>query len=87
MNWRNTLRYSVLRAVLNIPDRTQAKNDAWVQGIIDQGASVYVASPQTETNLWDFANNRETIFARELNQLRNAGYTQAGDYLKPSGAK
>jgi hypothetical protein len=70
-------------SVLDIPNWTLAKNDAWVKNIIDQKATAYLASPQTRATLWDAANNRMTVFARELQQLTSAGYKQAGDYMVP----
>jgi hypothetical protein len=72
-------------SILDIPDWTLAKNDAFVQNIIDQRATVYLGSPQTEATLFDAANNRMTVFARELEQLKAAGYKQAGDYMLPPG--
>ena len=68
--------------ILDIPNWTLKKNDAWVQGIIDSRAKVYIGTPQT---LWDAANSRPTVFARELEQLRAAGYKQVGDYMHPPG--
>lgn len=71
--------------ILDIPNWTLKKNDAWVQGIIDSRAKVYIGTPQTPKTLWDAANNRPTVFARELEQLRAAGYKQVGDYMHPPG--
>lgn len=71
-------------SVLDIPDWSLAKNDAFIQKIIDQRATVYLGSPQTEATLWDLANNRMTVFARELEQLKASGYRQVGDYMHPS---
>jgi hypothetical protein len=69
--------------ILDIKNWTLAKNDAWMANIIDKRASVYLASPQTNATLWDSVNNRMTVFARELDQLRKAGYKQIGDYMHP----
>jgi hypothetical protein len=44
---------------------------------------VYLGSPQNRATLWDAVKNRETVFARELRQLKEAGYTQVGDYMVP----
>ncbi|MEU6275237.1 polymorphic toxin-type HINT domain-containing protein [Streptomyces populi] len=55
-------------------------NDRWIQGIIDSSKPVYVASP-TEGNLT--VGGRPTVFARELRQFNEAGYTRSGDYLLP----
>jgi RHS repeat-associated protein len=71
--------------ILDIPNWTLKKNDAWVQGIIDSRAKVYIGTPQTQKTLWDAANSRPTVFARELEQLQGAGYKQVGDYMHPPG--
>jgi hypothetical protein len=55
-------------------------NDRWIQGVIEARQPVYVASP-TEGNLT--AGGRPTVFARELRQFSEAGYTRSGDYLLP----
>ena len=69
--------------VLDIADWTLSKDDAWIQSIIDRNGVVYVASPQNSATLWDAVNARPTVFARELEQLLNAGYEWASDYLLP----
>jgi len=69
--------------VLNIPDWTITKNDAWVNAVIKNKQDVYVASPLTHRNLWDAANGRQTVLARELKMLTGAGYKWDGDYLRP----
>jgi RHS repeat-associated protein len=69
--------------ILDIKDWTLAKNDAFINKIISEKAVVYLGSPQTKSTLWDAANNRMTVFARELQQLTAAGYKQIGDYLVP----
>jgi len=43
-----------------------------------------LGSPQNKGTLWDAANNRPTVFSRELDQLNAAGYKQVGDYMLPS---
>ncbi len=55
-------------------------NDAWVQGGIDARRNFYLGSPETADNLWDAVNNRPTVMAREIQQLRKAGYVRQGDY-------
>ena len=70
-------------SILDIPDWTLAKNDAFIQGIIDKRGTVYLGSPQNAATLWDPVYNRPTVFARELAQLKAAGYTQSGDYMYP----
>lgn len=58
-------------------------NDAFIQGAIDARQTVYLASPTTEANLFNAVAGRATVFGRELQQLFEAGYTRAGDYLVP----
>jgi hypothetical protein len=69
--------------ILNIPDTewTFSVNDSWVQGGIDRGATFYLGSPQNARSLARAGG--ESVFARELNQLRKAGYKQIGDLLVP----
>jgi len=59
------------------------KNDAWVQSGINNKQNFYVASPTTQQNL--VSSNPlypgETVFARELRMLTEAGYTRVGDYM------
>ena len=74
-------------SVLDIPDWTLSKNDAWIKNIIDEQGTVYLGSPQTRATLWDVKNSRPTAFARELDQLRDAGYNQVGDYMYPPARK
>ncbi len=69
--------------IFDVSDWSLPKNDQWIQGIIDRRAKVYIGSPQTRETLWDAANNRPTVFAREYEQLRAAGYKQVDDYLLP----
>jgi uncharacterized protein RhaS with RHS repeats len=64
--------------VLNIPDWTIKKNDQWVEQGIKNKQEFYTASPE-KGNLWDAAANRETVYARELNQIKGAGYVKQGD--------
>jgi hypothetical protein len=73
--------------ILYISDWSKAANDAWIQGGINRGAIFYVGSPQTLENLWDYMNNRPTVFARELEQLKRAGYIQVNDYIVPPSYK
>jgi uncharacterized protein YukE len=69
-------------SVLNFPTWTIDKNREWIQSIVDQRGRVYVGSP-TQGNLWNHARNEPTVFAQELQQLREAGYRRVGDYLEP----
>jgi len=71
--------------VLDIPDWSIAKNDQWVQSVIDRKMDVYVGSPTTWSNLWDAAAGRSTVFGRELQQFLDAGYTWDGWTLIPPG--
>ncbi|MFF3967868.1 RHS repeat-associated core domain-containing protein [Streptomyces griseorubiginosus] len=59
-----------------------AKNDAWIQTIINQRGSVYVASP-TKGTYWNVERQEPSVFAREIQQLLQAGYRWKGDYLVP----
>jgi hypothetical protein len=71
--------------VLDSPSWSIAKNDSWVQSVIDRDMPVYVASNPTEANLWDAAAGRETVFGRELGQFIDAGYSLDGWTLIPPG--
>jgi hypothetical protein len=68
-----------------IQDWTVAKNDEWVQSVVDRRMTVYVGSSETEANLWDSVAGRQTVFARELSQFKDAGYVRQGDYYVPGG--
>ncbi|MFD9398220.1 RHS repeat-associated core domain-containing protein [Streptomyces sp. NPDC060011] len=59
-----------------------AKNDAWVQTIIDQRGTVYVGSP-TGGTYWNTGRQEPSVFAREVQQFLQAGYWWKGDYLVP----
>jgi RHS repeat-associated protein len=71
--------------VLNTPKWSLELNDEFIQGAIEQRRLIYLASP-TKGNLVQTSGQyagQPTIFARELNMLRQAGYTRVGDYLVP----
>jgi hypothetical protein len=71
--------------VLDTPKWSLELNDAFIQGAIDQGRTIYLASPTTG-NLVQTAGQfagQPTIYARELNMLREAGYVRVGDYMVP----
>jgi hypothetical protein len=72
--------------VLNDPNWTLAKNDEWVNSGIRNKQTFYIASPMTEENLISSNPNYpgETVFAREIRMLREAGYVQNGDHFLPS---
>lgn len=69
-------------AILNNPNWTLRVNDAWIQGGIDRRARFYLGSPQNNATL-KHPIYGETVFKRELDQLRRAGYRQEGDYMIP----
>lgn len=73
--------------VLDLPaDKwTLAKNDQWVQSVVERKMPVYVGSPTTWLNLWDAAAGRSTVFGRELQQFTDAGYTWDGWTMLPPG--
>jgi hypothetical protein len=71
--------------VLVMPQKawTLAKNDAWVNGVIESGRTVYVGSPMRHENLWDVVHDRPTVLAREIGMFTDAGYSWSGSYLIP----
>jgi hypothetical protein len=72
--------------VLDTPKWSLQLNDEFIQGAIEQGRKIYLASPTTGNlvqRTGQFAG-QPTIFARELNMLRKAGYVHVGDYMVPS---
>ncbi|HXC76894.1 MAG TPA: hypothetical protein VNU19_07575, partial [Candidatus Acidoferrum sp.] len=73
--------------VLDLPanEWSIAKNDQWVQSVVDRKMPVYVGSPTTWPNLWDATAGRTTVFGRELQQFTNAGYTWDGWTMVPPG--
>lgn len=73
--------------VLDLPAKewSIARNDQWVQSVVDRKMPVYVGSPTTWPNLWDAAAGRSTVFGRELQQFTKAGYTWDGWTMIPPG--
>jgi RHS repeat-associated protein len=69
--------------VLDLPDWTLAKNDAWIKSLIEGRVTVYLASAPTARNVFDEIAGRSTVFGRELQQLLSAGYRRVGDHLVP----
>ncbi len=69
--------------VLDIPDWTLAKNDAWIQSGIAARQNFYLASPRAGNMVQTTGRyaGQPTVFARELEQLEAAGYKQIGDYM------
>jgi len=51
-----------------------AINDAWIRDIITRRIPVFMSQPEAKAG---------TIFAREVSQLKAAGYTQVGRWLVP----
>jgi hypothetical protein len=73
------------RVILDTPDWSLDLNDAFIRGAIDQRRTIFLASP-TKGNLIQTSGQfagQPTIYARELNMLRDAGYTPSGDYMIP----
>ncbi len=71
--------------VLNDPGWDMVMNDAFIARTIEEGRTAYLASP-IEGNLIQTSGElagEPTVLARELQQLADAGYTRAGDYLVP----
>jgi hypothetical protein len=71
--------------VLNTTRWSLELNDAFIRGAIRQGRHTYLASP-TEGNLIQTAGRfagQPIACARELQMLREAGYTPSGDYMVP----
>ena len=74
---------------------TQEVNNAWVQGGIDARRRFYVGSKLNTSNFrakakYDLEGNfigrgkyPETVFFKEMKQLRNARYRLVGDYMYP----
>ncbi len=58
------------------------KNDAWIQSIINHRGTVYVGTPTSGT-YWNKDRVEPSVFAREIQQLLQAGYRWSGDYLVP----
>lgn len=69
---------------LNEPDWTMNDNDACVQGGIDGDKSFYLGSNISINNLRS-GNSLfpKTVFFRELQQLRDAGYFRQGNQMLP----
>ena len=70
---------------LSAQEWTLLKNDQWVKSVVERKMDVYVGSNPTWQNLWDAANARPTVFARELQQFTDAGYRWDGWYLRAPG--
>jgi RHS repeat-associated protein len=66
--------------VLYIKEWSPVKNDAWIQKVIGERRDIYIASPVTPASLIG-RRGGPSVFSRELDQLRDAGYIRHGDYL------
>jgi len=79
-----TMTYSTLSGagVLNMANWSSQANQGWIQQIITQRVPVYLSSPLTRQFLVN-ARGEATVFAREVQQLLAAGYTQFGKWLVP----
>lgn len=72
---------------LDASDWSLELNDAFIAAAIKQQRHVYLASP-LKGNLVQTSGRfagQPTVYARELRQLREAGYVRRGDYLEPPG--
>lgn len=75
---------------LNIRQRQGWKNevnDAWLQGVIDAGKPVKLVSPVKKATLKNPPDEeyKYTIYRRELQQLKSAGYTIRNGWAIPTG--
>ncbi|ODS23908.1 hypothetical protein AB835_06670 [Candidatus Endobugula sertula] len=76
---------------LNSNNWSENVNDAFVQGGIDAGKPFYLGSSPDISNYraaWNAlegnrGNHPQTVFFREMKQLRDAGYRLEGDYMVP----
>ena len=59
---------------------TPAVNSAWVQGGIDRNAIFYLGLPSNASTILHPVYNI-TMYAKELEMLRTAGYVPMGPYL------
>jgi Flp pilus assembly pilin Flp len=69
--------------VLDDPNWTLARNDEWINSGIRNKQDFYISSDLTPGNLVS-SNPKypgETVFAREIRMLKEAGYVRRGDYL------
>ena len=75
---------------LNLPSGWSAKvNDAWIQGGIDSGLPFKLVSPVNRSMLINPPGSLfpDTIFRRELNQLKEAGYRIKDGWAIPPGSR
>ena len=66
--------------VLDTPNWSPEINDEWI-GVASRGLDVYTASPTTAENLWDAEAGRPTVYAGELSQFIDYGYSCGCDYF------
>ncbi len=69
--------------VLNDPNWTLARNDAWIAEGIANRQAFYMASPRAGNMVQASGRfaGQPTVYARELAQLEAAGYQRVGDYM------
>jgi RHS repeat-associated protein len=72
---------------LNTDGWTLAVNDSWIQGAIDGNHPLKLVSPINRSTMFNPPGSRfpDTIFRRELKQLKRAGYTIKGGWAIPPG--
>jgi hypothetical protein len=68
--------------VLDIPDWTMKKNMEWVDHSIKNKHNFYTASPESGNMILDSGRfkGQPTVYAQEIQRLKDAGYTKMGDY-------
>jgi hypothetical protein len=71
-----------MRIQQTVSEWNPAKNDGWIQSIINKRGEVYTGSP-LEGNLWKADEGEPSMFAHEVRQLLEAGYKWRGDWLIP----
>jgi outer membrane autotransporter protein len=67
--------------ILDLPAWTLDKNHAWVLELGARGLTARTTTALQPALLWDAANARPTVYARELAQLAALGYQRAGNWL------
>jgi hypothetical protein len=68
--------------VLDIPDWTIKKNMEWIDQGIERRHNFYTASPEAGNMILDSGRfkGQPTIYAIEIQRLKDAGYIKVGDY-------
>ncbi|MFE0454491.1 hypothetical protein ACFW2D_25060 [Streptomyces sp. NPDC058914] len=75
--------------VLALDDWDEALNDEFIRGVIEKRQKVYLASPIDGDRALTNVRGGEAVYARELNQLLDAGYDFSPDgmYMLPPVAR